>query len=135
MGIMIRLGAGPAPGADREEDAAWAASVALARRDILAEQAAGIDHGLAADNLRLLDRIDALIGTWSDGDWDELARRRVTELVVASKRGRQRGRELRKSEPQATRSNMPRVVGCCATRPTTGCVRRPRWSLTRSAGA
>ncbi len=104
IGIVIKLGAGPAPGADPEEDAEWAASVALARRDVLAQQAAGIDHGLAADNLRLLDRIDALIATWPDGEWDDVARCRVQGLVDARQRGRQRGRKLRQSrqhtEPQ-----------------------------------
>jgi hypothetical protein len=55
------VGAGQAPGVDAEEDASWAASVALARRQVLGQQARGIDRGLADDNLRLLDRIDVLI--------------------------------------------------------------------------
>jgi hypothetical protein len=97
IGIILKLGAGPAPGADATEDASWAASVALARRNVLAHQAAGIDNGLAADNLRLLDRIDSMIGVWPDEDWDDLARRRVQELVDAGRRGSQRGRELRQS--------------------------------------
>lgn len=93
--ITIRLGAGPAVGADAAEDASWAASVALARREVLAQQAAGIDYGLREDSLRLLDRIDALIATWPDEDWDELARRRVQELVDACQRGAQRGQGMR----------------------------------------
>jgi hypothetical protein len=73
--IAIRLGAGQAPGNDAAEDASWTASVALARRDLLAQQSARTDHGLAGDSLRLLDRIDSMVGEWSD-DWEELARRR-----------------------------------------------------------
>lgn len=92
--ITIDLGAGKAPGADAGEDAAWAASVALARRDVLAEQARGIDHGLAAGNLRLLDRLEELIGAWPEEDWEDAARRRVQELVDARERGRKRGEEL-----------------------------------------
>jgi hypothetical protein len=101
IAITIKLGAGPAPGADAKEDASWAASVALARRSVLAQKAAGIDRGLAADNLRLLDRINALIGTWPEEDWDDVARRRVQELVDARQRGRQRGQELRLSRGHA----------------------------------
>jgi hypothetical protein len=96
-GITIRLGNRQAPGADVTEDASWAASVALARRGVLAHQAAGIDLGLNDDSLRLLDRIDALIATWPDEDWDGLARRHVQELVDACQRGARRGRELRDS--------------------------------------
>lgn len=57
----------------------------------------GIDHGLSDDSLRLLDRIDAVIATSRDEDWDDLARRHVQELVDARQRGAQRGRELRGS--------------------------------------
>jgi hypothetical protein len=92
--IAIRLGAGQAPGNDAAEDASWTASVALARRDLLAQQSARTDHGLAGDSLRLLDRIDSMVGEWSD-DWEELARRRVDELVDAARRGKQRGQQLR----------------------------------------
>lgn len=94
ISIAIKLGAGQAPGTDAAEDAMWAAVVALARRDVLAQQSAGTDHGLAGDSLRLLDRIDSMVGEWSD-DWDELACRCVDELVDAGRRGRQRGQELR----------------------------------------
>lgn len=112
ISITIKLGVGPTPGSDREEDATWAASVALARRDVLADQVAGIDHGLATDNLRLLERIDALIGTRYDHDWEQLARHRVTELVDARKRGRQRGIELRKlreGDPRSEPHEQPPV--------------------------
>lgn len=84
--IAIRLGVGQAPSADALEDASWVASIALARRNVLAQRAAGIDHGLANDSLRLLDRIDAMVGKWSD-DWGDVARRQVQELVDAGRRG------------------------------------------------
>jgi hypothetical protein len=100
----IRLGAGQAPGADAAEDASWAAAVALARRDLLAQQNAGSDRGLAGDSLQLLARIDSMVGEWSD-DWEELARRRVEGLVDAGRLGRQRGQQLREQredvEPQS----------------------------------
>jgi hypothetical protein len=73
----------------------------LARRNVLARRAAGVDHGLAANKLRLLVRINALIGTWPDDDWDDVARRRVQELVDARQQGRQRGQELRQSRGHA----------------------------------
>lgn len=104
IGVTITPGVGPAPGAAVKVDATWAASVALAHRDVLTRQDAGIDHGLAANNLRLLERVDALIGTRDDPGWDQLVRDRVSELVDARTRGRQRGIELRKlreSDPSA----------------------------------
>lgn len=79
------------------EDASWAASVPLARRNVLAQQAAGIDHGLNDDSPRLLGRIDALIAAWPDDGRDDPARRRVEELVDAGPRGAQRGREMHES--------------------------------------
>ncbi|MGH2859081.1 MAG: hypothetical protein ACRDMJ_16525 [Solirubrobacteraceae bacterium] len=75
----------------------------MARREVLSRRAAGIDHGLDDDSLRLLDRIDALIAAWPDEDWDELARRHVQELVDACQQGAQRGREMRDS-PRDTES-------------------------------
>jgi hypothetical protein len=93
-GIAIKLGAGQAPGTDAVEDASWAASVALARREVLRQPAVGVD-GLREDSLRLLDCIDALIATWPDGDWDDLACRRVQERVDACLRGARRGQEMR----------------------------------------
>jgi hypothetical protein len=95
IGPTIRLGAGRAPGEDADEDASWAAIVALARREVSRQQAAGIDHGLAADNLRLLDRIDAQIGHWPLNSWNDAVRSRVQELVDAQQQGALRGRELR----------------------------------------
>jgi hypothetical protein len=100
IGITIKLGADVPPGAEVEKDAEWAAVVALARRDVLANRAAGIDHGLASDHLCLLDRIDAQLGSWPDEDGDALARRRVQELVDARRRGRQRGRRLHQSRQE-----------------------------------
>lgn len=94
--IAIKLGAGQAPGMDPGEDASWAASVAWARRRVHAQRARGIDHGLAEDNLRLLDRIEALLRGWPE-DCDDAVRHRVRGLVEACRRGRERGEQLRQS--------------------------------------
>ncbi len=109
IGITIKLGAGPRPGGDANEDASWAAVVALARRDVLAQQAAGIDGGLSGDSLRLLDRIDALIGEWPGDAWDGDVHARIEELVEARQRGALRGRELRRSHQETDPSNGPTV--------------------------
>jgi hypothetical protein len=98
--IAIRLGAGQAPGAEPGEDAGWAARVAWARRQVLAQQAGGIDQGLATDSLRLLDRIEVLIGVWPEDDWEDVVRYRIQELVDAAQRGRTRGEELRQGRQQ-----------------------------------
>ena len=95
IGIAIKLGHGPTPGVDSKEDAWWAAEVALARREVLAQQAAGLDRGLAGDSLRLLDRIDVLVGEWPADSWNDAVRTRVEDLVEARQRGASRGRELR----------------------------------------
>lgn len=112
IGITIKLGVGPAPGSDPFEDATWAASVALRRREVRAYETAATDPRLAANNLRLLERVDELIGTRPEPGWDLLVRDRVSELVDARKRGRQRGIELRKlreSDPSAEPQGQPPV--------------------------
>ncbi len=104
IAITIKLGNGKPPGTDVAGDASWAASVALARRDVRSGQALGFDHGLAHDSLRLLDRIDALIGAREDEDWKRATRQRVQALVDAGRRGRERGlrqRDLRERSPEA----------------------------------
>jgi len=105
VGITIRLGAGPPPGVDAGQDASWGAVVALARREVLARQAAGIDYGLAGDSLRLLDRIDRLTGEWPVDSWNDAVGSRVQELVQARQRGAQRGQELRDSRQETHPSN------------------------------
>lgn len=110
IAVTLKLGIGPAPGVAPDEDATWAVSVALARRDVRTGQAAGIDHGLAANNLRLLERVDALIGTRDDPGWDQLVRDRVSELVDARTRARQRGLELRKRRESHPLADLPEPV-------------------------
>lgn len=110
VGIVIKLGAGPLPGVDASEDASWAAEVALARRQVLNQQAAGTDRGLAADSLRLLDRVDGLIGEWPADSWNDAVGSRVQKLVEARQRGAARGRELRNSH-QETDSGNEATVG------------------------
>ena len=131
--IALKLGFGRAPGADADEDASWAASLALARRNVLARQAGGIGDGLAADNLRLLDRIETLIGVWPDDDWADVVRCRVEGLVDASQRGAQRATSFARAVIKPRSRTVSRSPGCCATRPITGCVQRFQRSLTLSA--
>jgi len=107
--VTMKLGAGRAPGVDASEDASWAALLALARRDVLAQQAAGIDSGLTGDSVRLLDRIDALIGEWPADDWSDAVHASVQEFVDARQRGALRGRELRRSRQETDPGNRPTV--------------------------
>jgi hypothetical protein len=83
------------PGVDLARDADLAAGAALHRRWVLAHKTAGLNGRLAERNLRLLDRVCALIGSWPDPDWSEAVRRRVDELAAAMRRGRERGERLR----------------------------------------
>jgi hypothetical protein len=106
--IVLELGFAGAPGAEADADASWAARIALARRQALAVQAGGIDHGLALDNLRLLDRIETLIGVWPE-DWGDVVRCRVQGLVDAAQRGAQRGTELRQSRQHPEVEDGPSV--------------------------
>jgi hypothetical protein len=108
--VTIKLGAGPAPGVDFSEDVSWAAVVAFARRDVLAQQGGGIDSELTGDSLRLLDRIDEVIGEWPTDRWDDAVHGRVQELVEARQQGALRGRELRRSRPVADARNWPTVA-------------------------
>lgn len=96
IGIVIKLGGDQTPGESPAGDAEWAAMVALARRDVLVGQARTADRGLTDSSLRLLDRIEEMIGEWGRG-WDDQARGRVQSLVSARRCGRQRGQELRKA--------------------------------------
>ena len=100
-GIVIRLGAGPPPGGDVSEDASWSASAALARREVLNQEASAVGCGLACDILGLLDRIDGLIGDWPADRWNDAVGSRVSQLVDARERGARRGRELRDSRQDA----------------------------------
>lgn len=68
MPLVLRFAAGQKPGSDLEEDVGWATMVAFARREMLADQAARLDAGLAGRNLGLLDRISALVGSWPQAE-------------------------------------------------------------------
>jgi hypothetical protein len=125
--IALKLGAGQAPGVDAAQDASWAASLALARRRVLAQLAAGIDHGLANDSLRLLDRIGSMVGERSD-DWNDLCRRQVREHVAASRRGRQRGQALRE-RGQETEAQADFTVGWLLRHPTDHCLHLARTAI------
>jgi hypothetical protein len=133
IGITIKLGVGPTPGSDREADAEWVASSALARRDVLANQDAGIDHGLAAGNLGLLERIDALAATHDDHDFEQLVRRRVTESVEARTQGRRRGRELRRLRERDLQPGEPPPAGWPLRHPTDYWLRQAAPTITDAA--
>ena len=98
-GLVIRLGHGRAPGEDADEDASWAASVALARRDLLVRRKAGAHTALTTVGLQLLDRIDALLGERPDERWADAVHDYVAALVEARQHGWDRGRSLRSEHP------------------------------------
>jgi hypothetical protein len=95
IGSVIKLFAGVLPGADATEDAEWAADVALRRRQVTVYRKAGVDAGLAALNLQLLDWIDARIASRDETDFAALVRANVDGLLDACRRGRERGDRLR----------------------------------------
>ena len=88
VAIAIKLGADRPPGLDLVDDAEWAAMVALAPREVLNQ--GGVDEGLGVDSLRLLDRVDQMLGQWGD-DWPNLVGQQVTGSVDAGRRGRLHG--------------------------------------------
>jgi hypothetical protein len=92
---VIRLAGGPPPGWNHADDAEWAASLALARRQVLANRSAGLDAGMTDRSLRLLDWLQARIRVWPESEWQADVRHRVEGLVEATRRGRRRGQQLR----------------------------------------
>jgi len=93
---VIRLAVGQTPGDELWADLEWAASVALSRREVLINQTAGLDVGMADRSLRLLDWIDSQIRPWPEPDWSSAVRSQVDGLVEAVRRGRRRGEQLRR---------------------------------------
>jgi hypothetical protein len=105
--LVLRLGRYGVPGAEFEADVDWATTAALARRDVLAYRAAGLDHGMAEHSLRLIERICSLIASWPEPAWSDAVSRRVEELVNARRRGRERGARLRQSRAPEELSEPP----------------------------
>jgi hypothetical protein len=93
--FMIRFAAGLRPETDVAEDVTWVATAALARRQVAINSEAGIDGGMADLNLAVLDWIDSRIGGGGDRDFRSRVREEIDGLLDASRRGRQRGAELR----------------------------------------
>jgi hypothetical protein len=69
----------------------------------------GSTAGLTADSLRLLDRIDALIGECPADGWNDAVQGRVQAFVEARQRGALRGRQLRRSRRETDREIGPTV--------------------------
>ncbi len=95
MRFAVKLAVGLSPGTGAPEDADWAATAALARRQTVVHREADIDGGLADLNLGLLDWIDSKVGGADDRDFVSLVRARVDGLLDAGRRGSRRGAELR----------------------------------------
>lgn len=102
MSFMIKFAVKLWPGMDSSEDATWAATVALARREIAVNRDAGIDGGLGELNLGVLDWIEGRIGRWDDQAFPSLVRARVDGLLDARRRGRERGMRLRQRDSPVT---------------------------------
>jgi hypothetical protein len=100
MSSVIRLTGGPPPGWNHADDAEWAASLALARRQVLANRSAGLDAGMTDRSLRLLGWLQTRIRAWPEPEWQADVRHRVEGLVEASRRGRRRGQQLRHDRGQ-----------------------------------
>ncbi len=95
MLIVLKLSAGPMPGAAFDEDVEWAVAVAAARREVLgSQQKKGFADGLCDRNLRLVDRISSLIGCWPEPDWSAAVRSAVQGHVDACRAGGRRGQGL-----------------------------------------
>src|SRR4051794_28241450 len=75
--FMISLPVAGMPGMDLARDADLAASAAFNRRAVFSQQSAGLNGRCAERNLRMLDRVCALIADWPEPDWGEAVRRRV----------------------------------------------------------
>lgn len=95
--FMIRFAADLWPGTDCADDAEWAATVALARRETAVQCQAGIDTRLSDLNLAVLDWVEARIDSWDDQAFASLVRARVDGLLETGRRGRERGSQLREA--------------------------------------
>ena len=98
--FMISLPARGMPGSDSGVDAQLAAAVAFARRKVLANRSAGLGDLAAERNLRMLDRLSALIARWPEPEWSEAVRGNVERIAEARRSGRERGMRLRATRGQ-----------------------------------
>lgn len=126
MSLVIRLAVGQIPGSDVAQDAEWAATAALRRREVLAYRSAGLAPGTAERSLRLLDWISALIGRWPEPVWSAAVSREVEDLVDACRRGRRRGEELRARGELQEQSTGFSVTGWLLRHPGDHCFRQAR---------
>ena len=105
--FVIKFAAGLRPGKDIAQDATWAATAALARRHIAVNSETGIDGGMADLNLAMLDWIESRIGGGVDQDFQSRVREEIDALLDASRRGWQRGAELRVLREREGRPDPP----------------------------
>lgn len=117
MLLVLKLGHGDIPGVYLEADAEWATAAAFARQEVLAHQAAGLDHGTVARSLALINRIDSLIGDWPEPDWSALTAARVEGGLEARRSGRARGERLRQERAEE-RERKPGSAGWFLRHPT-----------------
>jgi len=110
VNFMISLPAHGLPGAELARDATSAAAVAFRLRTVHVYESAGLNGRFAERNLRLLDRICALIGAWPEPEWSETVRLRVEQLAEARRRGRERGERLRKARGERDPAPEPNVA-------------------------
>jgi len=108
--VAIKLAAGKLPGSDAAQDLDWVVGVAISRAQVVAHRSAGLDGRLAERNLRLIDRICSLVGSWPEPGWTEAVERRVDQLVDARRRGHERGQEIRRSRPPDEVPRIPTVA-------------------------
>jgi hypothetical protein len=93
--FMAALPARGMPGADSVVDAQLAAAVAFARRKVLANRSAGLGVSSSERNLRLLDRLSAMIPSWTEPEWGETVRRNIERIAQARRAGRERAMQMR----------------------------------------
>ena len=93
--FMAALPARGMPGADSAVDAQLAAAVAFARRKVLTNRSAGLGDSSSERNLRLLDRLSALIPSWPEPEWGDAVRRNTERIAQARRAGRERTMQMR----------------------------------------
>jgi hypothetical protein len=123
MQLVIKLTTGELPGSDLQADAGWTTAAAFARQEVLAHQAAGLDHGTAARSLALIDRINELIGDWREPDWSAATAARVNGSMEARRSGSARGEQLRQDDALERKSE-PVTAGWFLRHPTDQYFRR-----------
>jgi hypothetical protein len=98
--FAIKFAAGHWPGTNAVDDATWAATAAVARRRLAVVRQAGIEVAMSDLGLRVLEWIDARIGSRDDQPFQVGVPARIDELLDARRRGRERGWQPRERGSQ-----------------------------------